>query len=509
MDGVTKIGIFASSLLVTATAVWVYSPVIGTHADSSVLTSVDVGVSPVIALSLDTNELILDVTPSNFVSGKINATASSNSQYGYTISLEDVDNSSNMTHVNPNVSDVISSNFSGKKFSSSLTGNTWGFSLDGTNFYKVPVNGSPVAVKRTTEPMATATETTEVTFGVHVDAITAGAYSDEVLFTMYVNGQDGNPEDGTSVGDTDNEGKPEDDYDGNGHCATTKTIYDISTMQRMTPCICANTPTPNDFVGAIDMDGSYLNDPNYVPRTLLRDVRDNSTYLVSKLADGNCWMSQNLALNLSPSNRLTDETTDLVTKSGWTPEHGTQIGDNVDYAWEKTGGVARSFKPSVEETYFNNGTTQSSTPTGSGHEYDWEKMGILYNWYAATAGSGTSSLNNSAQAGDSICPKGWTLPTVSSVQGISIQFGLGSHYSLSRAVQPPLNIPLVGSYYADSTYLKWINAGGYAFLWTDKAGAYYEDAYTAIKVTGDGKAGNGPKTWKGHGMSVRCVARNS
>ncbi|MBQ9019875.1 hypothetical protein IJ096_00930, partial [Candidatus Saccharibacteria bacterium] len=35
--------------------------------------------------------------------------------------------------------------------------------------------------------------------------------------------------------------------------------------------------------------------------------------------------------------------------------------------------------------------------------------GNLYNWYAATATTGTASLKNT-DAPDSVCPKGWKLP---------------------------------------------------------------------------------------------------
>jgi uncharacterized protein (TIGR02145 family) len=185
-----NIGIFATSLLVTASAVYIYSPVIGSHADSSATAEISVNVADVMALSLDTNELNLSSNPNNFVSGKINATVSTNSQYGYTLTLEDVDANTSMTHANENISDTITSSFSGTKTSSEMEANTWGFSLNETDFSKVPANGSPVALKQTTSPMTEASETTPVDFGIKLGNITSGTYSDSVLFTMYTNGQD-------------------------------------------------------------------------------------------------------------------------------------------------------------------------------------------------------------------------------------------------------------------------------------------------------------------------------
>ena len=42
--------------------------------------------------------------------------------------------------------------------------------------------------------------------------------------------------------------------------------------------------------------------------------------------------------------------------------------------------------------------------------------GYLYNWYAATAGAGTYETS-SGSVSSSICPKGWTLPTISNESG--------------------------------------------------------------------------------------------
>ncbi|MBR2587566.1 hypothetical protein IKE71_04325, partial [Candidatus Saccharibacteria bacterium] len=55
----------------------------------------------------------------------------------------------------------------------------------------------------------------------------------------------------------------------------------------------------------------------------LTDNRDNKLYLVRRLADGNCWMVQNLDLNLASfagTQKLTSENTDLNSKSYWDPQ---------------------------------------------------------------------------------------------------------------------------------------------------------------------------------------------
>lgn len=75
----------------------------------------------------------------------------------------------------------------------------------------------------------------------------------------------------------------------------------ITTMQEMTPSICS---------------AAAVNDA-----AQLTDTRDNKKYWVTKLLDGNCWMSQNLALDLSTSTVLTSATSDV--SSSWTPGRTT------------------------------------------------------------------------------------------------------------------------------------------------------------------------------------------
>ena len=257
-----NIGVFSTALFATASAVYMYSPVIGSHADSSATADINLTVGEVMSLTLSTDALNLSTNPNSFVSGVVSATTSTNSQYGYTLTLEDVDNSSDMTHTNSNINTVVTSNFSGKKTSSEMESNTWGFSLNTTDFYKVPVNGSPVALKRTTTPMTVASESTDVTFGAKVGNLTSGTYTDKVLFTMYVNGQDGKPSDGTE--------------------STEPGEDPVITMQNFKCTLLENV---NDMM-------------------VIADIRDGSEYTVKKLADNKCWMTENLrTINKTISSR--------------------------------------------------------------------------------------------------------------------------------------------------------------------------------------------------------------
>jgi len=102
----------------------------------------------------------------------------------------------------------------------------------------------------------------------------------------------------------------------------------------------------------------------------LTDTRDNHTYQIRRLANGGCYMVQNLNLDLEDfagTNNLTAENTDLISKTTWDPVDG------------------------LVSSNYTNGTSYNR-----------------YTWYQATAESGTADMVNS-NASDTICPKQWTM----------------------------------------------------------------------------------------------------
>lgn len=126
-----------------------------------------------------------------------------------------------------------------------------------------------------------------------------------------------------------------------------RTLFDISTMQEMTPEICARTTTPTTktisssldinvgpdgttpYTDLIDTTGKYQDDGAYVPQKELTDTRDGKKYTIRKLADGNCWMVSNLEFDLVPttSKDMTNGTTptDAYSTTGEDKLTGTQI----------------------------------------------------------------------------------------------------------------------------------------------------------------------------------------
>ncbi|MBR3365614.1 InlB B-repeat-containing protein, partial [Candidatus Saccharibacteria bacterium] len=118
----------------------------------------------------------------------------------------------------------------------------------------------------------------------------------------------------------------------------------------------------------------------------LYDSRDKNSYVVKKLADNKCWMVQSLRLT---NYNLTTADSDVSSDFSLTATTTYPEGANV---WCSTEDATCNDKNQV---YYNSAEPQN---------------GAYYNWYTATAGTGTFALT-SGNATSSICPKGWRLPT--------------------------------------------------------------------------------------------------
>ena len=498
-----KVGIFSISLFVAATAAYVFTPIIGSYAEESNKPQVSVGIGKVISISTSLENLAFEANVGDFVHGPININVSTNSQYGYTLTLEDTDDESSLIHANSTVVDKLTSDFEGTKTSSTMLDNTWGFSLNGMDYYYIPTIGNPVKLAATTVAVTNNYDTTVVDFGMKAGPnLTAGTYSDSVKFTVYANGVDGLPEDGTA---TSNPGK-----------VVKKGIHSIANMQDMTPEVCAETTTPlvtNAATTKYDWDGSHYGDASYVPRTKLTDIRDDKTYLVSKLADGNCWMSQSLELDLVSGVAIEVSNNDGTTSSV-IPANTTQTVANKK--WEESSNTWRSYKPQADEAYYQNGLTKASEPSAPGVEYDWERAGNYYNWYTATAGTGTSSMDRMEEAQSSICPKGWRLPTVVS-RTYSLPNDKIYKYLISTIYMLPMGVEGAIAFRSDplnfnaSGYYSYYNGvmatqGIQGRYWSSVAYSSTYAYHSGFNTSSSGGYSSENSWVKGFGFSVRCVA---
>ena len=162
--------------------------------------------------------------------------------------------------------------------------------------------------------------------------------------------------------------------------------------------------------------------------TALKDARDNNVYAVAKLADGKCWMIENLRLadkdannnyiNLSstnthnPSLPLTNIYDSSTTSNHLSPTSSVAYdATTAPEGWCTTNSSAcddQSRLRTDNTTLFANNTSSSYSPLSNVYSY-----GNYYNWYSATAGHGKygSSYASGYTAPGDLCPAGWHLPT--------------------------------------------------------------------------------------------------
>ena len=234
------------------------------------------------------------------------------------------------------------------------------------------------------------------------------------------------------------------------------------------PVVCI-VRTPENTTQMQQMTASVCDAMNINDSLTLTDTRDSNTYTVAKLADERCWMTQNLKLTgpTSGSRQLYPADTDITATYWDLPAVNTDFGTSCS------------------------DTAKNMLAGGS------DSYGAYYNWYAATAGTGTCSMS-SGNATASICPKGWRLPT----GGSSGEFeALYNKYSSSSAMLgSPVNFVLSGYRYYTFTLSQ--GSGGYYWSSTARSSAnanyLYLDSSDVYPATSDARI---------YGYTVRCVAR--
>ncbi len=164
----------------------------------------------------------------------------------------------------------------------------------------------------------------------------------------------------------------------------------------------------------------------------LKDQRDNNVYTVARLADGKCWMTENLRLeaeNTVGNNQYNSSVTNESLSQGYGGVFtGLDSSENANFSNVTTAtpnnlynstNITGSYTGYRFPRYNNNNTKTSLTArydgTGSSTHYSWYSYGNYYNWAAAMAntthyGSATGT-SGSESADTSICPTNWTLPT--------------------------------------------------------------------------------------------------
>ena len=278
-----------------------------------------------------------------------------------------------------------------------------------------------------------------------------------------------------------------------------------------------------------DMSSSICSAVTFVDdesETTLIDTRDNKTYTVSKLKDGNCWMTQNLDHDIKTDGTVTYNSTTTDIPTAWTPSTATYPTGTT--TWDYSNTTPESYNPGT--LYWNGNllpTDQASCEAAGGTwdtEYEYcygfdltsttgdshYHLGNYYNWTAAVAMNDSSSYTTDNQdVNQSICPANWTLPksgnitTSGSFQYLVTQYGWDS--STGTMTNPyiwnsPIKASLSGHW--DGS-LGGVGSGGsfWSPMVLDSNSSYHLNAYFAgdvRPVSNYNRVG---------GISVRCLAR--
>ena len=271
-----------------------------------------------------------------------------------------------------------------------------------------------------------------------------------------------------------------------------KTIANSTTMQEVTSC-------PD----TIPLEQVYT----------LTDPRDNQTYKVARLKDGKCWMVENL--NLAGGTALDADNTDVTSayiSSFTTSNNLTKSGDTIVLPASNTSG----FDTANYSYVYNSGNKTNCGASGQNTPcYSY------YSWDAATLGSGRTISTDNTDTEQSICPKGWKLPTARTTSAsnwqsadfytIAHQYGLDSttstdgsdngFYTQAGPGTTP-NFLLAGCYGLGS----FGNGGSYGHYWSSASGSYTNSARYLLFSSSYVDSANGGNN-RSLGFSVRCLLR--
>ncbi|MDO5480426.1 MAG: FISUMP domain-containing protein [Candidatus Saccharibacteria bacterium] len=233
------------------------------------------------------------------------------------------------------------------------------------------------------------------------------------------------------------------------------------------------------------------------------DKRDEQLYTISRLADGQCWMTSNL--NLAGGTTLNASDSDVPTDNYYTLPASSTTG----------------FDDDTKAYVYNTGNETTSQTSAASNSY--------YSWLAATAGgkdaSDTAVTSDGPDAAYSICPKGWRLPKSGNQSDISATsttgYKKGDFYKLATAYGANLE----SSYRQDSavfynnagpgTLTNFLLAGRYNSSTFENGGTrgYYwsSSSYSSIRAYafsfGSSDVNSANSAHRYYGFPVRCVLK--
>ena len=478
--------------------------IIDTNNTSALSYSSSVGVgftfNPTLSVNISSDLIINNLVPgSSSDSNIINVSVATNASYGYTLSATMNGDNNDLTHSNgTNTFSSIATDADLSSLDNSEDTNIWGYSYK-DNTVQTPTwsNYNGLSNGNSTTLLDTNTNNTKtgidsIDFKIAAKAAStqaSGTYTGTINFTAVT--------------------KPTPMNLAESYFAAGKTRHNgYYAMQDMTTEICNNT----EVIG----EGS---------QTELIDLRDNKVYWATKLADGHCWMTQNLDLDLSHDRPLTSEDTDLsidastyggntiymegynlkmenetITLVQWVPLRSTIAYNNLRWSaesWQNDYSTPYSYDyldKSGDLVYPDSLATQANVGNHG-------LSGNYYNWSAAVASNNSAVADNGRFiATNSACSKNWRLATVNDYTEINSIYNGGSRVEYEGLTKSPLYFIRAGR--LDDAYLKQV--GSTAIYWESNVQSsamgsafYFDNSEVSFNFS----------FYRNNGFPVRCLAR--
>ncbi len=324
--------LFGSFLAIGVFSALAFSPIILSHADETQEVVVSATINPIVSLSVDVNALNFNMTPTIagvFDSKSIIATVDTNSSGGYELFFSSEDNQTAMTSLLTEA--TIASDFDGTVTSSTMDANKWGYSLNNTDFSKIPTLANQVTIRDLNHVPTSAEKTNTVNIGMKINSdLPSGNYSKTVKFTA----------------------------------------------------IAHETPVPT-------MQGFTCTQINIHKTVELADARDGNVYNVTRLLDGNCWMNQNLRI---AGRKLTSEDSDVTSDFNLPVSNLANFGgdnSNAVYVDDVDGGFYTYYTATAGTGGSSGDAPSSICPSGwdlpSGEYWEANDYKTLVNQYLTVA----------------------------------------------------------------------------------------------------------------------------
>ncbi len=262
----------------------------------------------------------------------------------------------------------------------------------------------------------------------------------------------------------------------------------------------ANKTKTNGYYKIQDLNPSMCEDVTIGETSTVIDIRDNNTYSIGKLKDGNCWLRDNLRLNPTDSTTASNMSSSNTNATDAAISNYLNGGNNNNVSgWSSSAVSSPNDWPA--NTFVN---PYIHVPVDVSN-------GIYYNYCAATAGTYCYASNISGSYTYDICPANWKLPTKNEVKTLNESDSIAAS---------SLNLTRMGSYSSgnatdETDKIDYQGSEGYYWTNSNISGSStietYMPKYNSNNIQNIvwANGGQAPFAYRYSGNSIRCILSTS